>query len=349
VKIADASIQMESSHASVARREVRESLRAWIGPRRPDFEGSERAVLSVPDSTVVHVSESARATQAAEAESIAEASEAAEDSPELQLIKSMVEMLTGRRIRVVRAEDIRPETESADLPDPNKVAAQGNAGWGIEYEYHETIDEAEATAYSAQGIVRTADGREIQFRIDLAMARSWHDESHVSLRASDGRRKDPLVLNFDGTAAELASARFRFDLDADGALDDVPLLAGGSGYLALDINGDGRITSGAELFGPQSGDGYADLARYDADGNRWIDENDAVFNRLRVWVPAPEGDGSLTTLSERAVGALYLGHLSTPFELRGSGNDSLGAIRSSGVFLTEDGEAGTLQQIDLTV
>lgn len=347
MRIANASFQMESSHAEASRREVRESLRAWVGPRRPDFEAIERAGRTGMPAAVVDVSEAARAAQANEAEAIQDAAEAAGHSPELLLIRSMVEMLTGRRIRVVTTEEIKGKVKPIDVQDPNQ--ARGNAGWGVEYEYHEISDETEATAFSVQGTVRTADGQEIEFSLDLSMARAWHEESHVSLRAGDGRRKDPLVLNFDGTATELSSARFRFDLDADGAADDVPLLTGGSGYLALDVDGNGRITSGAELFGPQSGDGYADLAKYDTDGNRWIDENDAVFDRLLVWVPTAEGSGSQATLRERQVGALYLGHLATPFELRGAGNDSLGAIRSSGVFLTEAGEAGTLQQIDLTV
>lgn len=349
MRIDNASVQMESRHAEPSRHEVRESLRAWIGPRRPDFEGIEQAGrLNLP-SAVVDVSEAARAIEVAEAEAVQDAAQEAEHSPELLLIKAMIEMLTGQRIRTLSAKGIHGEAEPAQLQDPHQAPAQGSAGWGVEYDYHESRDEVEQTTFSAAGVIRTTDGKEIAFSIELAMARAWHEETNVSLRAGDGRRKDPLVLNFDGTAAELSSERFRFDLDADGAVDDVPLLAGGSGYLALDIDGDRRISSGAELFGPQSGDGYADLAKYDADGNQWIDENDAVFDRLRVWVPAAEGNGSQASLREHHVGALYLGHLTTPFELRGAGNDSLGAMRSSGVFLTEAGEAGALQQIDLTV
>lgn len=343
MKIANASLQMESGHAEVSHRQVRESLRTWVGPRRPDFEGGD------PPSALVDVSAAARASQSAEAKAVEDAEVEADSSPELQLIKSMIEMLTGRRIRVFSAVDIRGGVEAPEVQDPKQPPARGNAGWGVEYDYHDTRDEAEHTAFSAQGIVRTADGREIRFDLNLSMKRVWHEESSVSLRAGDGRRKDPLVLNFDGKAAELSPTRFRFDLDADGTAEDVPLLGRGSGYLALDLNGDGKITSGAELFGPQSGDGYADLAKYDADGNRWIDENDVVFERLRIWSPTVEGGGTLATLQQRNVGALSLDRLSTPFELRTTSNDSLGAIRTSSIYLTEDDQAGTTQQIDLTV
>lgn len=210
MKIAKASLQMESGHAEVSHRQARESLRTRVGPRRPDFEGGD------PPSALVDVSAAARASQPAEAKAVEDAEEEADSSPELQLIKSMIEMLTGRRIRVFSAADIRGGVAAPEMQDPKQPLARSNAGWGVEYDYHETRDEAEHTTFSAQGIVRTADGREIRFDMKLAMERIWHEESSVSLRAWDGRRKDPLVLNFDGKAAELSATRFRLDLDATG-------------------------------------------------------------------------------------------------------------------------------------
>mgnify|MGYP000465316364 CR=1 FL=1 len=55
------------------------------------------------------------------------------------------------------------------------------------------------------------------------------------------------------------------------------MLQGGSGYLALNKNGDGVINDGSELFGTASGDGFYDLSMYDEDGNGWIDENDHAY------------------------------------------------------------------------
>lgn len=157
------------------------------------------------------------------------------------------------------------------------------------------------------------------------------------------------MINFDGNGAQLSSARFAFDIDNDGKSENVPLLAGGSGYLALDSNGDGKINSGAELVGAGSGDGFADLAAHDADGNGWIDESDAVYDRLRVWTPDGHGGAALSSLKEKGVGAISAGHVATPFELRTADNQSLGGVRSSGVYLTEEGHVGSVQQIDLSV
>src|SRR5262249_53387342 len=131
--------------------------------------------------------------------------------------------------------------------------------------------------------------------------------------------------------------------------EQVPLATGASAFLALDLDGDGRITSGRELFGASSGDGFADLARYDADRNGFIDESDPVFARLLAWRLTDSGEDQLDSLAALGVGALYLGSASTPFELRTPGNESLGAVRRSGVYLNENGTAGALQQLDLVV
>jgi hypothetical protein len=161
--------------------------------------------------------------------------------------------------------------------------------------------------------------------------------------------RDPLVINFDGKAAELSGKRFAFDLDADGMSESIGALVSSSGFLAIDNNGDGRINDGSELFGTRSGNGFADLAAFDGDGNLWLDEADAAFTSLRIWQRDGAGQDTLSTLRDRGVGALYLGSTETPFALNDNENRSLAQIRASGIYLREDGSAGTLQQVDLAV
>lgn len=347
MKIAASLVSMQSEHFAARRRETRESLRTWVGPERPDFEGRQRPTPRV------EISAAGRAAQSRESQAIEAAADAVEQDPVLSLIKSMVELLTGRRVKVFDAAELasRPSTPEVRTP-PQEAAstdAAPSAGFGIEYEFHSVVEEVEQTNFSAQGVVRTQDGREIAFTADLAMSRQYRETVDISFRAGDAQRKDPLVLNFNGTAAQLTDRRFAFDLDTDGATEDIATLAAGSGYLALDLDGNGSIDSGAELFGPSTGSGFGELAGYDEDDNGWIDENDAVFDRLRVWSPGEDAGAALTTLRERQVGALYLGHVATPFELRGEGNADLGAVSASGLYLRESGEAGTLQEIDLSV
>jgi hypothetical protein len=56
----------------------------------------------------------------------------------------------------------------------------------------------------------------------------------------------------------------------------------------------------------------------------------------------------VASLGERGVGAVYLGRSATPFTLK-EGGATLGAVRSSGLWVGEDGTVGTVQQVDVNV
>lgn len=365
MKIASADLGLQSEHLAFARQESRESLRAWRGTR-PDFEGMESAIADISEAArrllgtlalPAAVPPAPTSAATAETTAIEAASEAADNDPFLALVKQMIEFLTGEEVKVFdmqafSAEMHHTEVSSQAVAESSRAAADGRAGYGIEYDYHALHEEYEETRFSAQGIVRTADGQEIRFSLDLAMLRYHREETSVSIRAGDAVRKDPLVLNFGGTAVELrdrARQFFRFDLDGDGKEELLPLFASGSGYLAFDLDGDGRIDDRRELFGPQTGNGFQELARLDADGNGWIDAADPAFDKLTVWTPAADGKGSLRALADLGVGALALAHTETPFALRGSDNGDLGVVKSAGLYLGEDGRAGSLQEIDLTI
>lgn len=262
------------------------------------------------------------------------------------LIARMLEFITGTR--TAKISDLR-EATPADAAQSTRQATrarQTEIEWTTETT--ETIRERESTDFASTGKVQTADGRTLDFTLTLGMCREFSSE-RTTVTTEKVVLRDPLVINFDGKAAALSGKCFAFDLDCDGADDSMAALADGSAYLAFDANDDGRINDGSELFGTQSGNGFADLARFDLDGNRWIDERDAVFTRLRIWAPDVDGPGALSTLAAHGVGALYLDAVATPFSLTDSENRLLAEIRASGVYLREDGGAGTLQQVDLAV
>jgi len=351
MKIASSALQMESSHARLQHHEVRESLSGWVGER------ARAQPAPAPASDPVQISSAGKALQTVESDAIETAQQAVDNDPKLQLIRSMIAMLTGREVKVFDPAELKSKAAPPDGATPPPAESAGStgstrqdAGYGIEYEYSESYSESETTRFRASGSVRTEDGKEISFDLSLTMARSYHEESSVSIRLGEARqKKDPLVLNFAGTAAQLTDQRFKFDLDSDGKTEDINFVTGGSGFLAFDRNGDGKINDGSELFGARSGDGFAELAALDDDGNGWIDENDAAFAKLRLWSKGTAGEDRLLTLREANVGALSLARIATPFDLKDGSNALLGQIRASGVFLQEDGRAGTMQQVDLTV
>ena len=179
--------------------------------------------------------------------------------------------------------------------------------------------------------------------------REFLREQQLSLRAGDAQLTDPLVLNFGGEAATLTSRKFSFDIDSNGRPQQISFVGPNSGFLVYDRNQDGIINDGSELFGPRTGNGFKELAAYDADGNGWIDANDPIYRNLRIWFKDEQGNDQLLGLGELGVGAIYLGHITTPFMHKDADNELLGALRSTGIFLDHQGRAGTIQQVDLAV
>ena len=217
----------------------------------------------------------------------------------------------------------------------------------MQFRVSETVSEYECTSFGSCGSVTTADGRSIDFDLSLTMERSF-----IATREYQETREvvftDPLILNFEGNYADLTDEKYEFDLDADGNTELISYLAGKSGMLALDRNSDGVINDGSELFGAQTGNGFAELAEYDEDSNGYIDEADSIFDQLLIWRKGLETD-ALETLKEQDVGAIYLGSTATPFDIKGQDNQHNGRVTDSGVYFTEAGEVGTLQQIDMVV
>lgn len=225
---------------------------------------------------------------------------------------------------------------------------QSSSGSTLTLSNEQVYDESESTAFSTTGIVRTQDGREISINVDVAMSRRFTQYFKEELQIPQAVNTcDPLVINFDGNVAELSDQKFFFDIDGDGEKDEISYLGSGSGYLALDKNGDGIINDGNELFGPQTGNGFHDLAKYDADGNGWIDENDPIWSQLKIWCKNEDGTETLYTLAEKGLGAICLQNAATDFALNNAQNQTNGYIRSTGIFLYENGNVGTVQHLDV--
>jgi hypothetical protein len=220
----------------------------------------------------------------------------------------------------------------------------------MEYRYREERTEIEMTRFSAEGIVKTEDGQTFEFKLELEMTRLFSQQIDIGFRAGPSRpQKDPLIFNFAGNAAQLANQRFQLDLNDDGKPETARFAAPGYGFLVFDRNADGKVNSGKELFGPSTGDGFSELALLDSDQNGWIDENDPIYAQLKVWTKTDDGTDVLTSLKDAGVGAISLGRLATPFAIRDESNASLGQVRSSGIYLSDQGKAGVVQQVDLTV
>lgn len=376
MRIVSSAVQMQSQHEWIQAhsREVRLRItrgtpgndgEAAMGPAAPLLQ-VDRSPLSrqarQPGGHTPHGAgrtrqpEARSQTPAPEAEALSAEKVWQQLSPQDRTRILLLEKLLGFRIVIPVAPARSPDAqEEVTQPEPSSqqpVAGQPatrSFGWGLDFEYRESYRESERLSVRFSGSIRTGDGQELAFAVELHMSREFAREQYLRILAGDARPVDPLVINYAGPAADLAGGRFEFDLTADGETEELYLLREGSGYLALDRDGNGAIDSGWELFGPATGDGFTELAGYDEDGNRWIDANDPVYDRLRIWVPDADGSDRLLALGEVGVGAIYLGSVAAPFAYKDDQNRSLAANVSAGIFLRADGAAGTVQQLDVYI
>ncbi|MGN0920836.1 MAG: hypothetical protein ACI4NJ_03805 [Cellvibrio sp.] len=272
------------------------------------------------------------------------------DALNLKILQATLKGIFGKALGlcVPVAAEGKPAAIETSLPSP--ITPQTISGQSLVYERTQMYRETESLSFAAKGIVNTADGRSISFDISLNMSREFTQITSSTANIFSGGQVqliDPIVINFDGKGAELVPDKIQFDLDMDGTADQISRLGSGSGYLAWDKNNDGKVNDGSELFGPTTGRGFAELAQHDSDGNGFIDEADPIYSQLRIWIQNPDGTTQLFALGEKDVGAIFLGHASTPFSINNSTNQVMGQLANSSVYLKDSGGVGLVQEIYL--
>jgi hypothetical protein len=158
----------------------------------------------------------------------------------------------------------------------------------------------------------------------------------------------PLVLDLNGDGVQtqgIESSGVKFDLLDQGIKAATGWVDRHDGLLAIDLNGDGHINSGAELFGSgtklangtKAADGWQALTQHDINNDGKIDASDAVFTHLRVWVDA-NGDGNtdageLHTLADLGIASIAV----TPDQSMVAQNGNY--LRGFSSYTTQDGAA----------
>jgi hypothetical protein len=272
-----------------------------------------------------------------------------EDKLKIELLEKFISALTGKLFRFkglgFYRELRRNPMDQARSGVVFRVPERN--GWGLNYSKSSEYYENQQMSFSANGVVKTEDGREISIDYNMSMSRTFYEREEFQFSAGDAI--DPIVIDFEGNGTSLTKEKYSFDLDFDGKSDQISFVNRGSGFLAYDKNGNGEIDDGSELFGPSTGNGFQELAEYDIDKNGWIDENDEIFDKLRIWHIDENGERNLVALGEKGIGAIYLNNVSGKFEFKDDQNKSQGNIKNNSIYLSEKGKAGAVHEIDLVV
>ena len=210
--------------------------------------------------------------------------------------------------------------------------------------------EQESLDFNALGEVILDDGRKIRFNFNQGYERDYLKQESAQLTHQAVTFIDPLVITYDTNAIDvLGNEHFTFDMNNDGQIEQLTFTAAGSGFLVLDKNADGEINHGGEVFGGVSGNGFEELTQYDTDNNQWIDENDAIFTELQIWTKTSTNEKQLISLKDAGIGAIYLNSSTGEYTFTNHHNNAKGKLQQSGIFLKENGEVGSIKQIDLAV
>ena len=158
------------------------------------------------------------------------------------------------------------------------------------------------------------------FSMDQATAVNTTGMSTAQMQVWGAALTSPLVLDLNGDGVRTVSVAegVQFALGADGLLRQTAWVSPGDGLLVRDLNGDGVVNDGRELFGNATqldsgvtaADGFAALRTLDSNGDGSITSADAAFPELAVWKDVDSngltGASELVSLKDAGIAALHL-------------------------------------------
>lgn len=251
-----------------------------------------------------------------------------------------------------RCEDTEGGSCNGDPGHGNRCAPSDNTGGCSPARFHAWCNRRNP---ATPGIWEAWIRRWVDDRCDGALAETGTQYSTWFCTSSNHERFEcttPLVLSFDGAPVvfQRRAARFAFTAGRP-LLTDWPGAA--TPWLARDLDGNGLIDDGSELFGSDTRvgrrtarHGFEALAALDANHDGAVDAKDPAFATLLVWRDA---DGDKRSSHDEVVPLSSLGvtALSTDFtvELRCDGRGNCERERSR--FTTTSGRAGELVDVYL--
>ena len=164
---------------------------------------------------------------------------------------------------------------------------------------------------------------------------------------------DPLILDLDGDGIETISVEdgVNFDFDNNGFAEKTGWVGKDDGLLVRDINGNGQIDNGGELFGDLTAaedftakNGFEALQYFDINGDNVINQLDEIYSELRVWQDTNQNGkvdaGELHSLDELGIAGFDLNYEDIN-ETDSSGNSHT----QKSIYIKEDGSVAVLEDV----
>ena len=271
-----------------------------------------------------------------------------EYSEEEKQILALLDRMFGLRASTQQMQAPTLEQDQAEFTLENFDAQELGFRFTMDSSY--TYHEYERSDVQFSGDIQLADGTAISINLHSSLEREVY--IHESISLSFGTLPvDPLVIAVEASDVGFSNQRIDFDLNADGSTDSIATLAAGSYFLSLDKNNNGRIDDGSEFFGPQSGQGFQELAALDQDHNGFIDAGDAIFSSLRLSTINTNGTQTHFTLADKNIGALSVNSIDQQYQYVNA-NEQLAQLKRSSYALKDGvqlGQATLVREVDFFI
>ena len=167
--------------------------------------------------------------------------------------------------------------------------------------------------------------------------------------------RSPLVVDLDGDGKiETVSTdgNVHFDFDSNQKIENSGWIGKNEGFLVRDINGNGQIDNGTEMFGNhtvlQNGknavNGFEALKDLDSNGNGKFDAEDDVWSQVKVWRDANTNgivdSGELLTLEQAGIESINL-----KYDYQKEADENGNLEIQQGTFNRTDGTTGKVSDV----
>ena len=173
--------------------------------------------------------------------------------------------------------------------------------------------------------------------------------------SSAGEQASPLVIDLDGDGTvetNKENSTVHFDHDNNGFAESTGWVGKDDGLLVRDINGNGQIDNGTELFGNNSvlssgekaANGFEALADLDSNNDGVFNSSDTAWDDVKVWKDSNGNgivdEGELLTLTQAGVSGINLDYQdSTTTDENGNQHNQ------TGTFIKADGTTGSIHDV----
>ncbi len=196
------------------------------------------------------------------------------------------------------------------------------------------------------------------FEINLAISNNYDLETLIQnvqeKFATAHEQASPLALDLDGDGVETTTVEtgVYFDHDDNGFAEKSGWVGKDDGLLVRDINNNGLIDDGTELFGNNSvlssgekaANGFEALADLDSNSDGVFNSSDTAWNQVKVWKDANQNgevdSGELLTLEQAGVSGINLN-----YENETTTDENGNQHKQTGTFIKTDGTTGSVHDV----